>query len=331
LVQLDDTTRQHLRQLQRTEAAKRDYVKITTILLLDQGFEPDQIEQMLGIDHTTVYRYAQSFRALGSVNYLGEAYRGWWGQLDSSQLAQLQAELRRGFFTSAAMVANWIHQQWGIRFHPQAVVKLLNRLGFSYKKTTLVSSKADPSQQTRFVAELEQHMAQLPADEVVYFADAVHPQHNTRPAYGWIERGVVRAVDCNCCRYRLNINAVLNAQDPCDVVSWEGKTINSASTIELLAKLLAHRSAARVIHVYCDSARYYVSKEVRAWLLDKPIVLHHLPTYSPNLNLIERLWKFMRQKVIDSTWYPTLGAFRSGVLGFLSQLGEHRAVLERLM
>jgi hypothetical protein len=90
LIQLDDTARVTLRHLQRAEEAKRDYVKMTTILMLDQGFDPDQIEAVLGIDHTTVYRYAQSFRTLSLEAYLGDAYKGWWGRLDSQQLAHLQ-------------------------------------------------------------------------------------------------------------------------------------------------------------------------------------------------------------------------------------------------
>lgn len=184
LVTLTDSERQLLRQLQRTESAKRDYVKITTILMLDKGKDVDEVAETLGIDHTTVYRYAQSFRSLGTKDYLGDAYGGWWGRLDSVQLAHLQTELRRGFYRSAAEIAAWIQTTFSVSYHPQGLVKLLHRLGFSYKKTTLVAPQADADKQRAFVAELQRQVAQLPDDEVVYFADAVHPQHNTRPAYG---------------------------------------------------------------------------------------------------------------------------------------------------
>jgi hypothetical protein len=50
-------------------------------------------------------------------------------------------------------------------------------------KTTLVAPKADPVKQAQFMAQLNQQISQLPANEVVYFADAVHPQHNTRLAH----------------------------------------------------------------------------------------------------------------------------------------------------
>lgn len=331
LVQLDDTDRQRLRQLQKTESAKRDYVKITAIIMLDQGFDPDQIALALGIDHTTVYRYAQTYRRLGLQDYLGDAYQGWWGRLDSQQLSQLQTELRRGFYTSAQAVAEWIKTTFSIQYHSQGLVKLLRRLGFAYKKTTLVAPKADPVQQTEFVAQLHQQVNQLADDEAMYFADAVHPQHNTRPAHGWIEVGQQRPIACNSSRYRLNINAVVNALNPVEVIARQDKTIDSASTIALFEQILGANPTKRRIHIYCDSARYYVSKQVAEWVSDKPIELHFLPGYSPNLNPIERLWKFMRQKVIDSVYYPHFKLFQEGIMAFLEQLEPYRVQLERLL
>jgi transposase len=331
LVQLDDTDRQLLRQLQKTESAKRDYVKITVIIMLDRGKALDEVADLLGIDHTTVYRYAQSYRSLGLKGFLGDAYRGWWGRLDSQQLSQLQAQLGRGFYTCAQAVAEWIKTKFSVQYHPQGLVKLLHRLGFAYKKTVLVAPQADPIKQTEFVAQLHQQVNQLAEDEVIYFADAVHPQHNTRPAHGWIEVGQQRPISCNSSRYRLNINAVVNALNPVEVIARQDKTINSDSTIALFAQILAANPTKRVIHIYCDSARYYISKQVADWIANKPIKLHFLPSYSPNLNPIERLWKFMRQKVIDSVYYPDFTLFKTEVMAFLSQLEPYRDQLKSLL
>lgn len=331
LVQLDDSQRQLLRQLQKTESAKRDYVKITTIIMLDRGKDPHEVADLLGIDHTTVYRYAQTYRSLGLQDYLGDAYQGWWGRLDSQQLSQLQTELSQGFYGSAQAVAEWINTNFSVHYHPQGLVKLLHRLGFAYKKTTLVAPKADPVKQIEFVAQLNQQLSQLTSDQVVYFADAVHPQHNTRPAHGWIEVGKQRPIACNSSRYRLNINAVVNALDPVEVIARQDATIDSVSTIALFEQILAANPTKRIIHIYCDSARYYVSRQVADWVAKTPIELHFLPGYSPNLNPIERLWKFMRQKVIDSVYYPEFTRFKNQVMAFLGHLEPYRVQLERLL
>lgn len=331
LVELDDTNRQRLRQLQKTESAKRDYVKITVIIMLDRGKPVDEVADLLGIDHTTVYRYAQTYRSLGLQDYLGDAYQGWWGRLDSQQLSQLQTELSRGFYNSAQAVAEWIKTSFSVQYHPQGLVKLLHRLGFAYKKTTLVAPKADPIKQTEFVAQLNQQLSQLTEDQVVYFADAVHPQHNTRPTHGWIEVGKQRPIACNSSRYRLNINAVVNALDPVEVIARQDATIDSFSTIALFEQILVANPTKRIVHIYCDSARYYVSRQVADWVAKTRITLHFLPGYSPNLNPIEGLWKFMRQKVIDWVYYPEFTRFKDQVMAFLGHLEPYRMQLERLL
>jgi len=80
------------------------------------------------------------------------------------------------------------------------------------------------------------------------------------------------------------------------------------------------------VYVLCDNARYYKNKDLAAWLTGTRLVQFFLPTYSPHLNLIERLWKFLRQKIIDTQFYRTKA--RLGPPPFLfstgsTSLGQH--------
>jgi transposase len=70
------------------------------------------------------------------------------------------------------------------------------------------------------------------------------------------------------------------------------------------------------------NARSYNNTELTAWLADKPLVQVFLPPYSPNMNLIERLWKWLRQKIINAIFSRTKGQFRQAVLSFFSHLDE---------
>jgi transposase len=124
---------------------------------------------------------------------------------------------------------------------------------------------------------------------------------------------------------------VVNVQNPVEVIARQDKRIDSASTIALLQAVIAANPTKKRIHVYCDSASYYTSKQVTEWVATTPVVLHFLPVYSPNLNPIERLWKFMRSQVIDSVYYATLAQFRSSLLAFLGHLEPYRPQLERLL
>ena len=74
------------------------------------------------------------------------------------------------------------------------------------------------------------------------------------------------------------------------------------------------------MQVICDNARYYQNTAPSAWLADKPLVQVFLPPYSPNLNLIERLWKFLRQEISNTTFYRTKGPFKTAVLDFCDRL-----------
>jgi transposase len=83
--------------------------------------------------------------------------------------------------------------------------------------------------------------------------------------------------------------------------------------------------------LYLDRARYYGSPVVKAWLHRHPeFELERLPTYSPNLNPIERLWKFVRKEAL-SGWHPTFEAMQEAVSGVLDHLGDDRGELATLM
>ena len=87
--------------------------------------------------------------------------------------------------------------------------------------------------------------------------------------------------------------------------------------------------------LYLDNARYQHARAVREWVEAQKaqgveFVLDFLPAYSPNLNLIERLWKFLRKRAL-SRWHPTFEAMQEAVSEVLDHLGEYRPELETLL
>ena len=175
----------------------------------------------------------------------------------------------------------------------------------------------------------EAHVARDEA--VLYHADAAHPTHNTRCTRAWcaVGQGLPLPTVSGC--GRVNFNVVLNAYVPTQVLLDETSRVNAQGTRCLYGQLLAaHPNKART-HVVCDNARYHRNKGLRAWLADQPICQVFLPFYSPNLNLIERCWKYLRQKGVNTTFYRTKGQFRTAVLGFFDQLPGFGADLAPLL
>jgi len=100
------------------------------------------------------------------------------------------------------------------------------------------------------------------------------------------------------------------------------KTLNAESTIAFLQKVEEEYPAKTAIHLFCDNARYYRNKAVQAYLKSSKIHLRFLPSYSPNLNPIERLWKFMKEKVMYNVYYEYFEDFKNAILGFLEQISR---------
>jgi transposase len=331
MIKLDEDTRAQLRQIQRREKDRRRLIKITVVLMLDGGFTAEQIAFTFGIDASTVYRYAEIYqRSAGLGDYIQDKYVHYTGKLTAEQIDLLQQELRSRLYRTASEVASFIAKRWGIRYASSSLVALLDRIGFAYKKTTQVPSKADRLAQQAFLHRLAELLAHSSPTDYIYYSDAVHPQHNTRASYGWIARGEQFHIKSNTARERLNINAAINAFDVSDIVVRSDARIDGASTIALYEQLQQRHRSGRII-VICDNARYYHSRAVKEWLETSRVEQVFLPSYSPNLNLIERLWKFMRKQVIDAEYYPTKELFREAVMGFFRTIKQYRSELESLL
>ncbi|MCP4264720.1 MAG: IS630 family transposase, partial [Candidatus Brocadiaceae bacterium] len=78
-------------------------------------------------------------------------------------------------------------------------------------------------------------------------------------------------------------------------------------------------------------ARYYRSKKVREYLKNSKIKLIFLPPYSPNLNLIERLWKYFHKIVLYNQYYETFDEFKKACKSFFRRIKRHKGELSSLM
>ena len=96
--------------------------------------------------------------------------------------------------------------------------------------------------------------------------------------------------------------------------------MNAGATIQFIQKIEAAYPNKRKIHIFCDNASYYKNKTVKQYLENSRVKLHFLPPYSPNLNPIERLWKWMKERVIYNTYYEHFEEFRIAVVGFFALL-----------
>lgn len=311
----------------RAERDKRQADRIKTILYLDEGKTYEEIGKLLFLDDSTLRRYEKEYEAGGLDLLLEDAYKGGIGLLSSAQEAELKLHLAEKTYRRATDICAHIKHTYAIAYTPEGLVHLLHRLGFSYKKMKQVPGKADPEKQRAFLEtyeDIKQHMAET--DEL-YFLDGSHPQHNSMPAYGWILKGEEKELKTNTGRKRINLNGALNGKDHSAVVLAED-TINADAMITLMRALEEKHPHAEKIHCIADNARYNHAKKVTEYLVTSRVALHYLPPYAPNLNLIERLWKFFHEKVLYNTYYESFLAFKTATLDFFEHMDRYGAELD---
>ena len=320
-----------LRVVHRRVRNVREAYRINAVILLGQGWRVMDVALALLIDPDTVRAYFKHYRAGGVTGLLGMNYVGSAAWLDAEQLRALEQHLQSTLYLTAAEVAHYVYERWGVSYTLSGMTARLHRVGFIYKKATLAPGKhPPPAEQVAFVERYEKLKENMAEDDAIYFVDAVHPQHNPIMGCSWIKRGQEQVIPSNTGRQRLNINGAINIAKLSAEFRFDD-TINAASTIALFQQLEAANPTALRIIVICDNARYYKAKVVSAYLENSRIELVSLPPYCPNLNLIERLWKFLKRQVLHNQYYETLERFKSACKDFFTELEFFKPQLRTLL
>ena len=321
---------QELRAAHRNVQHKRDAYRINVLILLGSGWGYSEVSEALLLDEETLRSYVKRYRAGGLDALLNDNYKGGQSKLSSEQFQALDLHLQAHTYLSVDGIIAHIFRTHDITYTASGMTDLLHQLGFSYKKAKVIPGKADAENQRKFLEALEELRTKFGKYDKLYYMDGVHPQHNTMASYGWIKTGQDKEIKANTGRKRINLNGALDS-DTHEVVVREDASINAQSTIELLKALEAKNPFAAIIYVICDNAGYYRSQLVKAFLETSKVKLLFLPPYSPNLNLIERLWKFMKKERMYNRYYEKFSEFKEAIMGFFDDIPHYKKQLETLL
>jgi transposase len=151
----------------------------------------------------------------------------------------------------------------------------------------------------------------------VLFVGAAHCVYGAYLCCLWsILRVFVRAASG---RQRFNALGAWDAVTRAFVSVTDTTVVNTDTMCELLRKIAAAGLAGPVT-VVLGNARYQRNEVVKALAAELSISPLYLPSYSPNLNLIERLWRFLKRSSAYGKYHPNFAAFRAAIEETLSQL-----------
>jgi transposase len=308
----------------------RIYKRLHVIILYDDGLSIAKIASLFYLDEETIRSYIESFMNDGIPDLKIFRYKGKQANLDKPQLNELKLHLGSKIYLKSEDICHYVLVTYGVVYKPKGMAKLLKRLGFVYKKPKVVPGKADGKAQEEFLKNVLEPCLKKASDEhPVYFSDAVHPTHNVHPHYGWILKGSDKAIKTNSGRQRVNINGAICFHTK-DVVYREDETINRDSTVSLLSKIRSKHDEDKEITVILDNAKYNRATEVTKYASLHKINILFLPSYSPNLNLIERFWKYFKENVC-TRYYEHFGEFKMAVTDFLDNPAKYKDTLMTLL
>jgi transposase len=331
---LEAPVRQEIERRRRKTHDKRIAQRLSAVLWVDQGQSQHEVADLLGVTERQVRKWLRTYRTQGLEALCTLHHQGDPGKLRAAQIERLKAEVATGRFLAAQQICDWIDETFHVTYTPRGVRDLLHRIGVSYHKTTGFFWKANPAKQEEFLHTHERQKREADGRKTRrYFVDACHPVWGVEMLYRcWLLVGQRFLVGVGGGRKRLNI---LGAYCPEDHEYLDLRltrdNINGQQFVNLLRLLRASHPETEKFILYLDNAKYYHAAVVQEWLARHPeFHLEPLPAYSPNLNLIERLWKFLRKKAF-TRWHQTFEAMEAAVSAVLDHLESYRAELTTLM
>lgn len=312
---LTQVEKDEIKQLHRACKERKHADKLKALLMLDEGFSCVEVGRLLLLDDDTIRKYRDKYLSQGVKPLLADNNKGTTASLNTKQLECLNKHLTENVYLDSKGIVDWISKEFDVHYSSTGINSLLKRMGFVYKKPVLVPCKANVEKQKLFIQEYKELKKNLENKDQIYFMDGVHPQHNSIASYGWIKKGHTKHLKTNNGRKRTNINGALNLETK-EVIYVEDERINSQTMIALLLLILEKQKEGK-IYIVLDNARYYHSIIVKEFLKEHPrIVLKFLPPYSPNLNIIERLWRILKEKVVYNKFHLKFSDFRTAVIDF---------------
>lgn len=317
------------KQITDKKAAKR----IQVILALDTGHTVKEVAEILLLDEDTVTNIKKKYdkRQFWS-DWLADANNGYGGKLTMEQEAVIDQYVQDALITDCRQLIEYIQEKYAVTYSISGVTKLLNRLNFSYKLTVLIPGKLNPEAQKAWLKKHEELKKNLKENEVILFHDGVHPTHNPHKTKAWIKKGEEKQIKTNTGRDRLNINGALDVESM-RVITHFSETINADEVIKHYDKIQEAYPDKKTIYIIEDNARYYKNAKVEAYLQVPVCRIKRifLPTYSPNLNFIERLWKFLKRYIIGVKYREKFKQFDDDIHQFFDNFAQYEKQLRKFI
>jgi len=307
-------------------------MKIAALLMIAMNIPEEEVADIWGITTRTLYSWRNDFLAKGMKSLTAKRRKGCPPRLSERQKAELKqivldgpekARYARGTWTSA-MISEIIEKKYKVSYNRRYVCDLLKQIGLTYQKGKFISDQYDSKarllwKNVRWPELLEQAKRENAA---ILFEDEVGFALWGSLGYTWGLKGQQPLVKTTGRRKNLKAFGVIDYFTGRFVFQTEENKLNSKSYISFLKKVL-NRFPGKIILIH-DGAPYHKSGDTKEFIdsLRDRVETVRLPSYSPEFNIIEHLWKKAKAKT-HNKYCPDFQSLKKHVAAVLRSLQKN--------
>lgn len=322
--------------LKRTES-EGDLTKvkrILSILMLNKGCLVAEVSDILQVNTESIRQWLRKYLVEGLRGLRSGSSPGRPPKLNKSQRRELAKAITEGSekqgFTGSCwrtpMIRYWIKEKFGVFYNTRYISELLHSMGFSFQKATFIADKYDEDKRKEWVEKIWPEI-QKKADKIgayILFGDECSfPQWGTL-SYTWAIKGKQPVVKTSGNRKAYKVFGLIDYFTGRFFSKGHEGKLNSESYIEFLEMVLS--KTRKPIILIQDGAPYHRGKLVKQFFKDHSdrIIVYNLPSYSPDYNPIEKLWKKIKEQGTHLKYFPTFEDLKSKVNEMLINFGDWR-------
>ena len=300
--------------------------RLSVLWMLYQGFRPADIAVAVDCHTNSITNIVRMYNADGLTRIL-LVPTGTLKHALADQFAEVSAKLKKTTLHTLQQAREWLADNFGYQASRESVRKLLHRLGFRHLKINPFPGNTQKLEewlknQENWINHLEILHSQATQGKIdMAFCDAAHFVYGKFCSFMWTNEPKFKATGSG--RQRLN---VYGAYDPISsrvLTNHSEGSIDAEHIVEFLKWLRKYHYPyqKRKLHLMMDNARYQHCQFVKNAARRLNIVLEFQPSYSPNLNLIERVWKYIKG-LVGQCYYSTKEEFFQAITDILESTDD---------
>ena len=296
------------------------------ILLSYQRYKIAELMEIFRVSRNTIYNWLNNWESLGLVGLYNREGRG-----RKKLFNPLQQEIIKAWAKETPknlkIVQEKIQREWEIVASKDTIKRVLKYLGMKWKRMRkIVGGQPDPEvyENKKKILQALKNLSNQGFLDLRYLDESGFCLNPYVP-YAWQDKEGVEGVKSNKSK-RLNVIGLLNRKNELESYIFESK-ITSEIVMKFLDKYVEKIDKLTVVVI--DNAPIHTSKafqqKIAEWRSQK-LEIFWLPTYSPQLNLIETLWRFMKYEWIEKEAYSSWKNLVSYVEKVLKDFGKEYTI-----